>query len=268
VANALVPQRRHREQQWHRIDAAFNGVPAVVQQGPFAGMALGPLTTGSHYPKLLGTYEKELHSVINKLVENGYSTIVDIGCGEGYYAIGLALTLRDALVFGFDINEEARRSCAKAAVANGVAARVTLGGECSHQELNLLCEPSRKAFVLIDCEGCEVRILDPEVVPNLRTTDFLVETHDFLVEGVSEILTTRFSSTHDIEFIPVAHRSAEDAKLPVELTDADRQRVLDESRQSDQTWMSCLARRADVSLKEFGARPVWPARFGGGGDGT
>jgi hypothetical protein len=37
-----------------------------------------------------GCYEHELHGEIEQLVTRGFDAVLNIGCGEGYYAIGLA----------------------------------------------------------------------------------------------------------------------------------------------------------------------------------
>src|SRR5437016_2600251 len=66
----------------------------VVQSGPFAGMLYVNQAVGSaHVPKLLGSYEAELHEIMRSVLTENYATIVDVGCAEGYYAIGLALRL-------------------------------------------------------------------------------------------------------------------------------------------------------------------------------
>ena len=50
------------------------------------------ITVGSrYYPKILGTLEKELRSIIDILSQKEFDMIVNIGAGEGYYAVGLAL---------------------------------------------------------------------------------------------------------------------------------------------------------------------------------
>ncbi len=71
----------------------------VVQSGPFAGMKLSQNEVwkdGNLGTKLLGCYEKELHGFIEdeiKRLSNRPSRIVDIGCAEGFYSVGLALRL-------------------------------------------------------------------------------------------------------------------------------------------------------------------------------
>src|SRR5262245_14426030 len=40
-----------------------------VLGGPFAGMALVHAVTGSFIPKLLGSYERELHDIIERIIQ-------------------------------------------------------------------------------------------------------------------------------------------------------------------------------------------------------
>jgi hypothetical protein len=52
--------------------------------------------------KFLGTYEQELHGVIEKAMESHPKFVLNIGCAEGFYAVGLAIRLNDAQVFAAD----------------------------------------------------------------------------------------------------------------------------------------------------------------------
>src|ERR1700683_867887 len=62
----------------------------TVQQGPFRGMILSDAVSGSHLPKLLGSYEAELYPVVDVILQRPYRLVIDVGCGEGYYLVGLA----------------------------------------------------------------------------------------------------------------------------------------------------------------------------------
>src|SRR5262245_41340678 len=75
-----------------RLDETLN---LSVQRGPFAGMVYPDhAAVGSTlYPKLLGSYERELHQTVDDIVRLGYDTVVDIGAAEGYYAVGLAMKM-------------------------------------------------------------------------------------------------------------------------------------------------------------------------------
>ena len=65
----------------------------VVLTGIFKGLKYPELTAygSALYPKLIGSYEKELCPTLARLLEKNYSEIIDTGCAEGYYAVGLAL---------------------------------------------------------------------------------------------------------------------------------------------------------------------------------
>ena len=60
-----------------------------VLNGPFEGMQYPNFESygSASWPKLLGTYESELTNAILAKKDTDYSSIVDIGCAEGYYAV-------------------------------------------------------------------------------------------------------------------------------------------------------------------------------------
>jgi hypothetical protein len=79
-----------------------------VTGGPFAGLRYVPRYVSwsvDLIPKLLGTYEQELHPVIERWLNAGFDTFVDVGSAEGYYAVGLARGVEGARVHAFDIQE-------------------------------------------------------------------------------------------------------------------------------------------------------------------
>ena len=71
------------------VSGLFHVHGGTVGTGPFAGMRLmrpASLGDGDLAPKLLGCYEAKLHPAMAKAVARNPKTIVNIGCGEGYYA--------------------------------------------------------------------------------------------------------------------------------------------------------------------------------------
>ena len=85
-------------------------------------MKLVQVTTGSNVPKRLGCYEQELRSLIDSW--SGCDRVIDIGCGEGCYAVGLARRMPVAEVRVFDISPAARNACARAATVHGVSIHI------------------------------------------------------------------------------------------------------------------------------------------------
>lgn len=178
----------------------------VVQHGPFAGMIYISESTGSVLaPKLLGSYEAELHPVLQEMRARPYETIVNLGCGEGYYAVGLARLMPAARVHAFDSDPVAQDLCRQLAALNGVADRVHVEGECTPDRLNELVRG--RTLVFCDVEGAELTLLDPARAPRLAGCDVLVELHDFIDATISAQVAARFAGTHDLRRIEQGGRN-------------------------------------------------------------
>lgn len=171
---------------------------SVVFSGPFEGMVYHQATEGATLPRLLGCYEAELHPFFEQLKTREYSTIVDIGCAEGYYAVGLARWLPGVQVLAHDIDAAARESCVALARENGVADRVSVGGEFAGETFASL--PSSRALVVCDIEGAEFDLLDPQRYRGLERLDFLVEVHECFRPGLVQVIESRFAASHAIEW--------------------------------------------------------------------
>jgi len=167
-----------------------------VWGGPFAGMTYAAVTEGALIARLLGTYESELHPHFAAFVAEGLDCVVDVGCAEGYYAVGLARMAPQITVFAHDISEPARVACADLAARNGVTDRVIVGGEFMPTDFEAFA--GKRVLVLVDAEGAEVDILQPALSPALAGMNIIVETHDLYRAGALATMMERFSPTHDI----------------------------------------------------------------------
>ena len=205
-----------------KLEAAFQIVaaygaatlkPTIVERlgdtvagGPFAGMRLlGRTTEGAYIPKLLGAYEAELHPVIQRMAAAAYDTVINIGCAEGYYAVGLARRLA-AAVHAFDIDVDARRLCGDLAALNGVQDRVRIGARFGIGDF--VAHAGRRVLVFCDIEGDEAGLFDPDVAPALAEMDLLLEIHRVDGRWTSDILFPRFESSHTITDIRQQPRDA------------------------------------------------------------
>jgi hypothetical protein len=172
----------------------------VIGGGPFAGMRYLPQSTeGCLLPRLLGTYESELHPALQSFVERPPDAAIDIGCAEGYYAVGLARLMPDTPVYAYDVDPRARAACEKLCALNGVVDRVSIRGEFTGETFAEFTD--RSVLVLMDAEGFEDDLLKPEDWPALRTMNLIVETHDVYRPGVLDRLIERFEPTHRIEVL-------------------------------------------------------------------
>lgn len=189
----------------------------VVQAGPFAGMVLADGTAeGCYVPKLLGCYEAALHDEVERVVAAGYPTIVNIGCADGFYAVGLARRMPNTRVLAYDISREARESCQTLAHRNGVADRVEVRGEFRGEDFASL--GGGPTLVLCDIEGGERDVLLPARHPRLHSLDLIVELHGIASHGTEATLRDRFAASHGIRTLHARHPAW---PLPASLSGAD-----------------------------------------------
>lgn len=224
---------------YHRIDRITRAIikrhGLVVLGGPFAGMRyVSQAACSSLLPKLLGCYEAELHPILEDVISADYGQIVDVGCAEGYYAVGLARKITTARVFAFDIDPRARELCGELAKANDVSERVIVAGECGKDQLSKLLDD--RTLVICDCEGCELELLNPNVVPNLRLSDVLVELHDFIDGSISQTIVSRFSETHEISLINSQEHNPGDYAALEPFSEWDRRVAVSEFREDRMQW--------------------------------
>lgn len=172
----------------------------TVLQGPLAGLDfIEQSAEGCHIAKLLGCYEQPLLPYIQKAIELQYQTIVNIGCAEGYYAVGMARHMPNTQVMAYDLNPNAQHTCQTLADKNGVSERITIGGLFNPEDFASYA--NTKTLVMCDIEGAEQELLDPSKAPALSTLDIIVESHEGLRAGITQTLINRFKATHDIILI-------------------------------------------------------------------
>ncbi|WP_326524427.1 hypothetical protein [Sphingomonas sp.] len=172
----------------------------VVPRGPLAGLDfLERSAEGCHAAKLIGTYEQPLHPHVKAAIAGGYDTILNIGCAEGYYAVGMARRMPETRALAFDLDPNARATCAALATRNGVADRITIGELFTPADFAV--HAGARTLVFCDIEGGEDALLDPLAAPALAGMDLIVESHECLKPGLTRRLCDRFAATHDITVV-------------------------------------------------------------------
>jgi hypothetical protein len=239
----------HRQQQLYKtvemkMEAYLKDL--VVRNGPFAGMRYpSKRATGSaFYPKFLGSYESELHPVIDAIIASSYHSIVDVGCAEGYYAVGLKMRMMNTIVYAYDIDSRSRSLCEQMAQLNGVV--VCIGEACDGDTI-LNLNLGQRSLVIMDCEGCEYELINHAFVEKLSQHDFLIESHDCIKIDTTKKLLDAFSLTHNCHVI----QSADDIVKAYtyvfpeleDLTLEERKVVLEEYRPTQMRWLFATAKR-------------------------
>lgn len=206
-----------------------------VMDGAFKGLQLPEATSwGDLAPKLLGTYESELAGAVDAMVAWQPQRVVNVGCAEGYYAVGLARRLPSAAVLAYDTDPKAQELSSVCAGLNQVT--LTVRGTCSPEELVQLAEPSGRLAIVLDCEGFERELLLPNPAA-LAHAAILVECHDTIHPGITDAIAARYQASHHIQRIPQGARNPNAIALLKDWNEADRWLVMSERRAGVMTWL-------------------------------
>lgn len=193
--------------------------------------------------KIVGLYESDLREALLKTVERAPSIVINVGCAEGFYAVGMARLLPNATVYAFDIDERACAICSRAAEENNVSNRIVIDGLCTTDRLAKITDRPDRTLIVMDCEGAELELLDPAKVPGLAHCDIIVETHDFVEADITMILQNRLNTTHDIQRISQGGRNPNEIPELARLSELDRWLAISEDRPEAMTWLACWAVR-------------------------
>jgi hypothetical protein len=256
VLDKLIVQNADRlrfQRNWaiHGVREALDRLAAdlTVRRGPFQGMRYPERTAvGSSFaPKLIGCYERELHPLFERIVNRPYRTIIDVGCAEGYYAVGLALRIPQATVHAYDPAPLARSQCRKMAELNGVADRVIVGETFTPGDL-VKFDFRGPGLIICDCEGYEKELFSQAAVDRLGDQDVLIEAHDFFDPEITPQLKARFAPTHDVEAIPSVddyHKSRAYDYPELQGYSIDLRRILlGEYRTANMEWLFMTPKRS------------------------
>lgn len=225
----------------------FQYYQGVVAEGPFRGLRLTEDVTwgvGDNGSKLTGLYEAELHPVVETLAADPPEAVINVGCAEGYYAVGLARLCPRAQVYAFDTDAKAQLVCRKLAALNGVADRVTVMGHCDPALLVDLLRREPRALLVIDCEGYEKTLIDGPVLAAAGSASMLIECHDFVDPTITATLRQRLEATHAVQVVEEGARDPNRLEPLRRMSSLDRWLVVLENRPSLMGWIVARPRTA------------------------
>ena len=208
----------------------------VVQGGPFRGLQLASdVDPSKNLPKIIGSYEMELHKVIDKLIKRDFRLFLNVGAAEGYYAVGMAMRMPMCKVIAFEMDEAQAKRCRSTAILNSVERRITVRGKCDSDALAKF--DLDDSLIIMDCEGAEIDILQGILLPRLSKTWLLIELHDSFRPGASRILYQRFHHSHEMEFIEAASRNPDSWVAGHNLSMRQKTLAVFENRLGTQEWV-------------------------------
>ena len=225
-------------------DMLLEQTGGMVFSGPFSTMkVVEGSTLGSDPRMILGSYEAEIHSVINDVIVEAPAQIIDIGAAHGYYAVGFALKIANTRVTAFEaVEDEHWNELAALAELNGVADRIEQHGACTPAALTAVCKEG--AFILSDCEGQELDLCDPTNIPVLKSCMILIELHEFHRPRLVATLVNRFRQSHSITMIEETRRDPACYRILKHLPATWRSIAVEEGK-----WIDKQARRVTTCLR-------------------
>ena len=242
-------RRRHAERHGAFQAALYpqlypqGGSPRVLN-GPFAGMLyLNESVWGSITPRWIGSYESCLWHAVREIISKRYSCIIDVGCAEGYYAVGLCRAVPQAAVYAHDMDPYSLAQAERLWKLNGCPGTLQTGRRLDARQLNRLGQPG--SLLICDIEGGEMDLLDPFACAALLKMDLLIEVHrlgDKDATTNAAILRQRFAPTHDISSFDDTQRVRQLAGVSA-LDQATLDRAISEGRPYAQVWLWVKCRR-------------------------
>lgn len=231
------------------LPTIFQRCNSKVIDGPFKNMTILPQYCwgdGDTAGKLLGLYEDELYPTIEQEIENDHDLIINYGCAEGFYGVGMAIRCPTSRIVLFDIAQKALDVSKQNAIANSVS-NINYTLECNHLRLNKELASAKNPLIIMDCEGAEDLVLDLEKVPELARTTVLVETHDCILPGITDRLILKFNDSHDL--FGIIQGSKNLYRDPIhDFSDTDKWILNNENRPSTMSWIHMTPRTNNESV--------------------
>lgn len=216
----------------------------TVMDGYFVGLKYPSFSSfgSSLFPKLSGSYESELFPFFKEMETRNYHSIMDVGCAEGFYAIGFAIKHPNAKIQAFDIEPQARLLCKEMAVFNNVEQNIIISEGCSPDYLKTI-DANESTFIICDCEGYERKLFNKDNIQFLKNADVLVELHPMYEKDVKEFLFDLFGQTHNLRIISSYDDNRKLFDLPKKynaLSKFERQLLVTEGRSFSMDWLIAI----------------------------
>ena len=192
----------------------------VVLKGPFKGLKYYKKTSacGALEPRLLGVYEAELHGTIYEFSNNKYQGIINVGAAEGYYAIGLSMLFPNLPVRAYETDSEVAKYTSLMIMHNNREKHIELIEKDSFENLRKV-KPNECFLIIVDCEGCEFKLFNKEIIENSKSSDLIIEMHCDNFDRTE--LESSFAASHHVSRIyskdrDLANKEYSDLNLSVE----------------------------------------------------
>ena len=218
-----------------KISKMYNN---TVQQGPFKGMVINEdqfWGQGDRSSKILGLYEKEIQDLIVSIQKDkNYSTFVDIGGADGFFAIGSLVNNLFEKCEVFEISKRGRISIQKNSKQNNVYDSIKIHDKASKRSL-IKIDNINNSLILCDIEGGEYELFDEKLINEIHPSDIIIEIHKDK-ENTLVNFEKRFTKSYSLTKITQEPRSLKNFKELENINDNNRALITSEGRSYVQEW--------------------------------
>lgn len=174
--------------------------------GPFKGAVY----TEAHLAKVIGVYEKEIQPFFEVIKGKKFDVIYDIGAAGGYYVSGFSRIFPETTIIAYEMIESYWTRIREIAAQNKASEWVEVRGEFCGKEWSKHSIDVKSYLIMMDVEGAEQFLLNPEEYPILSRGHILVEIHENRENNCETTIRGRFSKTHQISEVQSEERQLED----------------------------------------------------------
>ena len=218
-----------------KISKIYNN---TVQQGPFKGMIINEdqfWGQGDRSSKILGLYEKEIQDLIVSIQKDkNYSTFVDIGGADGFFAIGSLVNNLFEKCEVFEISKRGRNSIQKNSKKNNVYDSIKIHDKASKRSL-IKIDNINNSLILCDIEGGEYELFDEKLINEIYPSDIIIEIHKDNENSLVNF-EKRFTKSYSLTKITQEPRSLKNFKELENINDNNRALITSEGRSYVQEW--------------------------------
>jgi hypothetical protein len=190
---------RIRKSKKHTKEIVAKYFGKRIYFGPFSGLKIPDVVLNAlSITEILGFYESCLHFVFSDLLNRKIKNVIIIGGNNGYYSAGLSNLFNPESLLIYETVADLHPRIASWFEENSLSNYKILG-EATPDEFKKI---DRKIdFLLMDCEGFEKTLLDPDEFVWQRNSDIIVELHPFYKDNLISDFTQKFHLSHNIQII-------------------------------------------------------------------
>ncbi len=176
-----------------------NKIGKQIYAGPFAGLKIPESVSGKlNIYEVLGVYESCIRPFISDLINQSVKDIMIIGGNRGYYAAGFSYLFQPDNLYVYEMDEKFH-PLIKSWIEPNNLKDFHIYKKADEESMKSWSQ--KLDLVLVDCEGAEYDLLDPQKYNWQKEVSMIVEVHYFYNNQILGTLLNRFQKTHHIEIV-------------------------------------------------------------------